>query len=255
MRYALVSDIHANWQAWQAVLKDIEKAGVDGVICLGDIVGYGPQPAKVLESVYEASDLFILGNHDAVICGRFDSECFNDEAKVIIDWTGQQLNDSAEDFFNQVPMMVIADEFACSHAEFAIPERFDYIYDPPEATESFEATEQPLLFVGHTHYPGTIRKGSDSRLDYFKPQDFNLQNDSRYLVVAPSAARNGGHPASHCIYDEKNTVEFRNVPFDEEFRHQIRQAGIPTKPIRSTMRTTSSMSKLNPKRPGSATST
>lgn len=235
MRYALISDIHANWQAWQAVLADIEATGVDGVICLGDIVGYGPQPAKVLESVYNASDLFVLGNHDAVICGRFDSECFNDEAKQIIDWTKDQLNDSAVDFFNQVPMMVLADDFAVSHAEFAIPERFDYIYDPHEAIESFESTDQPLLFCGHTHFPGTIRRAPDGALSYFKPQNFTFAPEDRYLINVGSVGdpRNGEIRAAYCIYDlEKNAIEFRNVPFDvESYRQEIAQAGIPTKPI------------------------
>jgi predicted phosphodiesterase len=235
MRYALVSDIHANQQAWEAVLADTVKAGVDGIICLGDIVGYGPSPAQVLESVYEHSDMFLLGNHDAVICGRFDSDCFNDEAREIIEWTGRQLNRSAVEFFNQVPMMILGDTFAFSHAEFAVPERFDYIYDPAEAMESFRAIEQQILFCGHTHFPGTIRLLPDGHPDYRKPANFRMEEGFRYLVNVGSVGdpRNGDVRASYVIYDlEEESVDFRNVPFDiEAYRREIHRAAIPTKPI------------------------
>ena len=96
MRYAIVSDIHANLQAWQAVLKDIKKKDVDAILCLGDVVGYGPDPAAVLDSCYEECSYFILGNHDAVIGKRLDSNLFNDSAKYIIEWTKNQLTDQAE---------------------------------------------------------------------------------------------------------------------------------------------------------------
>ena len=73
MRYAIVSDIHANRQAWDAVFKDIQKQGVDDILCLGDVVGYGPRPVDVLEDVYAHCDNFVLGNHDAVVGNRMDS--------------------------------------------------------------------------------------------------------------------------------------------------------------------------------------
>ena len=99
MRYAIISDIHANRQAWEAVFANIKKQGVDDILCLGDVVGYGPRPADVLESVYEHCDNFVLGNHDAVIGNRLDSDLFNDKAKYVIEWTREQLSDSVADFF------------------------------------------------------------------------------------------------------------------------------------------------------------
>ena len=93
MRYAIVSDIHSNRQAWDAVLKDIRSQGVDDILCLGDVVGYGPCPAEVLEDLYSHCDNFVLGNHDAVIGNRMDSDLFNDEAKYLIEWTREQLSD------------------------------------------------------------------------------------------------------------------------------------------------------------------
>ena len=85
MRYAIFSDIHANLQAWEAVLADIQSQGVDTLVCLGDVVGYGPMPGPVLESVYQHTDNFVLGNHDAVVGGRIDAATFNHHACYVIE--------------------------------------------------------------------------------------------------------------------------------------------------------------------------
>ena len=98
MRYGIVSDIHANIQAWKAVLRDMRNEGVDSILCLGDVVGYGPNPAEVLDSCYQHVDYFILGNHDAVIGNRLDSNLFNDNAKFLIEWTRDQLNQASFKF-------------------------------------------------------------------------------------------------------------------------------------------------------------
>ena len=98
MKYAIVSDIHANLAAWNAVLLDIRSNGVDCIICLGDMLGYGPRPREVLESLYTSVDHFLLGNHDAAICGKIDPQCFNEPAREIIRWTAAQLGESAKNF-------------------------------------------------------------------------------------------------------------------------------------------------------------
>ena len=150
MRYAIVSDIHANRQAWKAVLEDIQKQGVDDILCLGDVVGYGPRPADVLEQVYESCDNFILGNHDAVIGNRLDSNLFNDKAKFIIEWTRDQLSDSVADFFATMPVTMDGETFMTAHAELSNPEAFAYIFEPADSLMSFEIMKPKMLFVGHT---------------------------------------------------------------------------------------------------------
>ncbi len=95
MRYAIVADIHANVQAWEAVLRDIASSRIDGIICLGDVVGYGPNPAEVLRSVHSHVDALALGNHDAALCGKLDPVLFNDQARHIIAWTRAALTAQA----------------------------------------------------------------------------------------------------------------------------------------------------------------
>ena len=234
MRFAFVSDIHANRQAWQAVLTDLSCNDVDVVICLGDVVGYGPAPADVLESVYQHVDYFVLGNHDAVVAGRLDPECFNDSAREIIDWTCAQLGDAAIRFFGEVPMMIETADFACAHADFADPDLWGYLLEPADAGPSFEATQAPLLFYGHTHEPCVMQLDPEGFAHYRKHEIFSVEPGWRFLVNVGSVGdpRDGDLRASYCIYDKvKQLVQFRKVPFDiDAYAAEIKAAGIPTLP-------------------------
>ena len=234
MRYALVSDIHANLQAWLAVEHDLARVKPDQVICLGDIIGYGPDPVEVLERVYQRCDHFVMGNHDAAICGQFDPADFNDEAREVILWTRRQLNDDAVKVLNETPYMLVAERFACSHAEFELPERFDYIFEPAESTPSFVSTQAPILFVGHTHVPCTMRLNPDGTTSHLKPAAFQIQEGCRYLVNVGSVGdpRDGTTRASYVVFDDQaGTVEFRSVVFNvEAYRIALAASGLPTKP-------------------------
>ena len=235
MRYGIVSDVHANIQAWKAVLRDMRKEGVDAVLCLGDVIGYGPNPVEVLDSCYEHVDYFILGNHDAVIGNRLNSSLFNDNAKFLIEWTRDQLSDSAADFFSDMPLRMEGDGFVCAHAELAMPGRFNYIYEAQDAIESFTSTEAPVMFVGHTHFPAKFRFDLNSNLVH---QDLctsgYLQTNERYLINVGSVGdpRDGNTTASYCIYDaDKNYITYRQVPFDiKGFRRNLLKAELPIQP-------------------------
>ena len=109
MRYAIVSDIHANMQAWKAVLQDIACSDIDRIICLGDIVGYGPRPAEVLQSVHARADHLVLGNHDAVIAGKLSAELFNSRARERVKWTAEHLSPKAVEVLGSVPLTLTGD--------------------------------------------------------------------------------------------------------------------------------------------------
>lgn len=236
MRYGIVSDIHANIQAWNAVLSDMKKMGVDSILCLGDVVGYGPNPVEVMDSCYKHCDYFILGNHDAVIGNRLDSNLFNDNAKFLIEWTREQLSPLAADFFGDMPLRMEGPSFLCAHGELALPGRFGYIYEAQDAIESFTSNDSPLMFVGHTHFPtkftydllsNQVTKDSDV--------DFKLNPGQRYMVNAGSVGdpRDGHVTASYCVYDaETQEVFFRKVPFDVNgFRENLIKTQLPVNPF------------------------
>ncbi|MEI7903096.1 MAG: metallophosphoesterase, partial [bacterium] len=104
MRYAIVSDIHANLAAWKTVLKDIADMRADKIICLGDVSGYGPQPVDVLESVYRVVNVTLLGNHDAAICGKLDPNTFSPRAKTAVLRHREQLSGVGMAWLKTLPL-------------------------------------------------------------------------------------------------------------------------------------------------------
>ncbi|MFW6152672.1 MAG: metallophosphoesterase family protein [Verrucomicrobiota bacterium] len=231
MKVAIVSDIHANLQAWNAALLDIRGRGADRIICLGDIVGYGPDPVKVLESVHSNVDYFALGNHDAVICGKMNPSLFNANARKIIEWTKDKLNRKAINFLKTLPLSVSCEFFRATHGEFSDPASFNYIIDPEDAMPSWEAVEQDLLFVGHTHQPGIFLLGESNIPRRVEAQDFELEEGKRFLVNVGSVGqpRDRQAFAVFCILDtEKRSIFWHRTPFDlDAYRNSLQAAGLP----------------------------
>jgi len=127
MQVAIISDVHANMQAWNSVLLDIRSLDLDSIFCLGDTVGYGPNPAEVLSSIHTNVEHLVLGNHDAVVCGKLKPDLFNDSAAELIRWTSKQLNNQAVDFLASLPLSIDCGDFRCSHGDLADPAAFNYI--------------------------------------------------------------------------------------------------------------------------------
>ncbi|OGV58670.1 MAG: hypothetical protein A2283_02515 [Lentisphaerae bacterium RIFOXYA12_FULL_48_11] len=234
MRYALVSDIHANLQAWKAVLLDIRSLGADQIICLGDIVGYGPNPSEVLQSIHSNVDHIILGNHDAVACEKMDADQFHSDAQKIIIWTRSQLNDKAKSFMKALPLTLASESFRCAHGDFADPGAFNYIIEPKEALPSWNAVSEKLLFVGHTHEPTIHVLGQSGTPHLVKPVNFQLEADKRFIVNVGSVGqpRDKDARACYCIYDTQSSlVMWRRVPFDiDAYRNALHEAGVSEGP-------------------------
>jgi predicted phosphodiesterase len=231
MRFALVSDIHANRQAWESTLLDIRSLKIDQIICLGDIVGYGPCPAQVLESVHANVHHLVLGNHDAVVCHKLDDSLFNDTAQEIIRWTRERLNRDAVRFLRTLPLSLVGNGYRCSHGDLAEPAAFNYVIEPNDAMASWKKVGEPLLFIGHTHQPRLFLLGRSGTPHNVEPQDFQLEPEKRYIVNVGSVGqpRDSDARASYCVYDtETQSIFFRRIPFDlDAYRRDVEEAGIP----------------------------
>ncbi len=235
MRYAIFSDVHANRQAWEAVLADIAQQGADTLVCLGDVVGYGPRPLEVLSGVRAVTANFVLGNHDAAACGRLDPSIFNDRARVVIEWTREQLDNDALQFLGQVPLQMNGPDVYFVHAEVVQPGEFGYVEGVSSAKANLEAMVESLGFIGHTHLPLAYsmpkRGGAVTQLP---PKDFQLERGQRYLVNVGSVGepRTTDVRASYVIYDDATrTVFFRKVAFDvEAYKEDLQQAGLEILP-------------------------
>ncbi len=231
MRIAILSDLHANLPAWNAVWLDLNSLGAGRVLCLGDVVGYGPHPADVLERVHENAHHVLLGNHDAALIGRMDAALFSDEARQVLDWTRAQLGPSALEEIRAWPLTLAGPGFRCAHGDLARPGWYDYVFEAAEAVPSWQRAAEPLLFVGHTHCPGLFVLGASGVPHRIEPQDFQLEPGKRYLVNPGSVGqpRDGDPRAAYAVYDtDRGAVFFRRVPYDlDAYRAAAERAGLP----------------------------
>lgn len=230
MRIAFLSDIHANAQALGAALIDVHAIRVDMIICLGDVVGYGPNPAETLESVCANAAHCILGNHDAALCGKLSLDSFTQEARESILWTKKRVGRAAFRFLERLPLTVAAPGFRCAHGEFSQPSFFRYLLNPDDALASWNKFPEQIMFVGHTHAANIAVVGHSGSPHMIPPEDFSAEPGKRYIVNPGSVGnpRDGDPRASYCIYDNaKNTVYWRRIPFDiAAYRAALASAGV-----------------------------
>ena len=217
MKLAIVSDIHANAQAWDVVAADIGRQGVEGIICLGDVVGYGPRPQEVLDALRAVTDNVILGNHDAVPGGQMRPDAFNDRAQDIINWTTDQLGEESKEYLSSLPYIIDlpADDVLFTHADVVAPAQWGYIISESDAALNFAACKEQVIFFGHSHHPGVFVQGRKGAVRKQDPGALQLEKGRRYLINPGSVGdpRTTDVRASYCIYDTKlKSLAFRQLP-------------------------------------------
>ncbi|MEK7281594.1 MAG: metallophosphoesterase family protein [Chloroflexota bacterium] len=137
MRYAILADIHANLEALEAVLQDIEdRGGVEELWCLGDTVGYGPQPSECLNKVKAEKHVAIAGNHDRAAIGRLDLSTFNPQAAAAARWTATQLSQEDKEYLSALPLSLEIADFTLVHGSPREPV-WEYLLTPEEARDNF----------------------------------------------------------------------------------------------------------------------
>ncbi len=234
MKYAIISDIHANEDALSAVLTDARDERVDKIICLGDVLGYGPDAAAALELIYREAHICLAGNHDDAAAGRFPIEDFTEFAESVIKRHRTMLKPKALEWLGRLPYTCELDGFACAHANFVKPEGFDYILEEGDAKLSFDARKEQLLFVGHSHEPCMFVLGASGVPHKLEAGDFVLEEGKRYIVNPGSVGypRSGNCRSSYCIYDtEAKSVYFRSLPFEiDRYRKKMNGKGMDEAP-------------------------
>jgi diadenosine tetraphosphatase ApaH/serine/threonine PP2A family protein phosphatase len=202
VRYAIVSDVHGNLEALQAAFEMI--APTDGVLCLGDIVGYGPNPNECVELIRARATATVLGNHDVAAIDNFGLSYFNPAAREAMRWTQTVLTAENIDWLNGLGYEFRVPEFLLVHG--APVNYFEYILDKPGAARAFAATDAPLIFIGHTHIAEYYVLRPDGSIDHRHLQQggtFALDGDSRYVVNVGSVGqpRDLNPRASFAFYD------------------------------------------------------
>jgi len=230
LRYAIISDIHGNIQALEAVLGVIKHLGPDKILCLGDVVGYGAKPVECISLTRETCDVVLLGNHDAAATGRCSVDYFNPVARSAIEWTRDVLSDKDVEYLGSLPLLCSDEGFTVTHATYSDPEDWGYIFSSFEAAVEFKAFDMSLLFYGHTHYPVVFSLG-DEEIDSQHVSELFLDGNRRYLINVGSVGqpRDGNPAACFLVYDLQNKkIEYHRVPYDiEGSQRDILQTDIP----------------------------
>lgn len=217
MRYAIISDIHGNFEALQAVLKDTKKQRVDEVVCLGDLVGYGADPNECVEAVREAAEKVVAGNHDWAAIGKLGLDYFNAAAKMAAEWTGEVLTEENRTYLRDLPLTLEVEEgFVLVHSSPTAPDQWMYVFHPGQAARDFSAFSQQVCFIGHTHQPAVFTDNGGFHLGQ-SLADFRMGMGTRYLVNVGSVGqpRDGNPDAAYCVFDsEKLSLRIRRVEYD-----------------------------------------
>jgi predicted phosphodiesterase len=237
VRYLIISDIHGNLEALEAVLSTLTPLGYDEVLVLGDLVGYGADPNAVIDRVRALKPYKIIrGNHDKVAAGLEDGESFNVVAKSAVQWTHDTLTAENRDYLLNLPAgPVIVDE----RIEICHGSPFDedaYVFDELDALRAFESASRQLCLFGHTHVAVAFRRTHD-RLDLLAgPGDthdvkIGLEADTMYLINAGSVGqpRDGDPRAATAIVDSTTGhIELFRIDYPiEAAQRKIRAAGLP----------------------------
>ena len=236
MRTAVISDVHGNLEALEAVCRDVDRRSLDTWICLGDVVGYGPAPPACLARTRSLAVRSVMGNHDAAACGIIDTTGFNPHARAAVAWTMTQLEEEELEWLRRLPISLRWEQARIVHADPADPAGWGYIDSPAAAAAAFSGFGESVCFVGHTHSPfvfahdGTRVRKPHERRD--TGAVVTLREGWPYLANVGSVGqpRDGDCRACYAVWDSgAATLELVRVPYDiERTQHKMMAAGLPT---------------------------
>jgi predicted phosphodiesterase len=230
-KIALFSDIHGNLEALEAVLADIGSQGVSTMICLGDIVGYGPNPAECVDRIAELGCPAVVGNDDEACFEPGLEEYMNDFAQAGIAFSRSRLSTAQRDWLAGLPEVIDGGEFCAVHASLDEECLWPYVLGRDDAARHFRYQEKPLAFCGHTHRPAVWRQEGSRIRTPLVESSLKLPPGSRTLINVGSVGqpRNLRSEASYVLYDPKSAVvEFQLVPYDfTKTQQKILAAGLP----------------------------
>ena len=242
MKYAIFSDVHANYEALQAVLTDFNQQGVHRYVFVGDIVGYGAEPRECIASLQDLVRhkrcVCVAGNHDYAVAGINSYEHYNIYAQESIQWTQQQLKKTDMEFLAQLPLVervpirensAQQQMFTIVHANLIDPAQWGYILDIDDAYPNFKILKDAFCFIGHSHKP--IIFVEDQFIDWFIQDEMEMADTAKYIINIGSVGqpRDGNPDACYVIFDDESSrIEIRRVAYNiSKTQEKIIRAGLP----------------------------
>ena len=235
MRILVFSDVHANLTALEAVLADAGE--INATWCLGDLVGYGPDPNECIARIRQLHNLqCVIGNHDAAALEDIDVGSFNPEARQALYWTQNKLTEDSVAFLKSLPEKITQDHITLAHGSPRQPV-WEYLLDTYTATRNFEFFDSVFCFVGHTHLPVIYHMGVNQKnANLFIPEENQRQKMASREILNPGSVgqpRDRDPRAAYAIYTPEDfTWEYRRVAYDvTAVQERMRKAYLPDRHI------------------------
>ncbi len=235
MRYAILADIHSNLAAFTAVLDDIEhRGGAEEVWCLGDVVGYGPEPHQCLELLRQRNHVCVAGNHDRAAIGKLDTAYFNPDAAAACHWTAQQLSPEEVQYLESLPLVIEKDDFTLVHGSPREPV-WEYLLSTSNARKNFAYFQSKFCLIGHSHVPLVFRHTDTGACSFSQfSTNIGLVLGKSRLIINPGGVgqpRDGNPQASYAIYDsETGVIKLYRVAYDiSATQARMAEHGLPVR--------------------------
>jgi predicted phosphodiesterase len=229
MRFAILSDIHSNLEAFEAVLADARARECTQFVCLGDVVGYNANPHECVERVREMDCPIVKGNHDEQASLIESSRDFNELAEHAIEWTRDNLTEEDKEWLRGMRFQRQVRDFTIVHATLDTPAQWGYVFNNLDAAASFTYQHTAVCFFGHTHVPMAFIR--DEGIKRVRIEQLRIDMTKKYFINTGSVGqpRDGDWRAAYCIYHvDKNVVEQRRVKYDlATAQKKIIKAGLP----------------------------
>jgi putative phosphoesterase len=215
VKIGIISDIHSNLEALEAVLETLKEENVDRILCLGDIVGYGPDPNECITRVMDSSDVVIAGNHDQGAVGLTPLEHFNENARIALEWSMDVIESHFMETLAALPTVHEENMFLAVHATPNDPTRWHYLFSEAQIINNLEALTLPLCFVGHSHVPVAFVLDRDHDIIVQEASNVRFEQGRKYLINVGSVGqpRDGDPRASFGIF-EGDRFRLRRVEYD-----------------------------------------
>lgn len=220
MKIAIISDLHSNIEALQACLDKARALNVEQYVCLGDIIGYGPDPAKILEMVMALPKVVVIrGNHEEALFTSY-YKGLRPHIRQTVDWTKSQLSDQQLKFLQGLPYQATVAGMTMVHASADKPERWPYVYNIDLASKCMQASNSRITVVGHTHQPEIYFETPTKQIKCLTPQPevaIPLYQHGRYVINVGSVGqpRDEINAASFVVYDtDEREVVFYRIAYD-----------------------------------------
>jgi predicted phosphodiesterase len=218
MRYAIISDIHGNLEALTAVLNDIKTRSIDNIICLGDIVGYYPNPEECIGLIRENADECIAGNHDYAAINKIDIQTFTYYAYVAMEWTRNHISEESKKFLSELPLIIEKDDIFFTHSSPSNPQDWIYVFPDSEDSvfEAFNSLVHKINFIGHTHWPSILIQ-EDDKIILHSEHFIKIDKKNFYLINVGSVGQPRDFDSRSCyaIYDTSEMeINLIRVPYD-----------------------------------------